>query len=226
MSLKTWDKAGFDAIYDVGLEPDGHPNTRPEVRGHYERSAIFNANDPRLDFVTPEWSAILDHFDWPLTTRIAIIGCGFGWSMEYLDSRGYSDTYGSDTSTYILREMANIDPRTGLPNALLSGRIQGSDLSVNAGRRRFIRNTIGRGNQFDVIVTERVLSSLSDLEAQEMSTDLHDAMLLSGAGAVIHVENDGPAAGLVDFNEKALADWKKLIPSDSFVASGGRRFVD
>lgn len=227
MPLKTWDtKADFDSAYDVGLEPDGHPNTRPEVRGHYERSAVFNAGDPRLDFVTPEWSAILDHFAWPTTARILVVGCGYGWALEYLSlARGYAEAWGVDPSAYIQATKSEVSPQDGVQNALLGGRVLASDPSRDAGRDQCVCDSVGKGSTFDVIVTERVLSSLTDLEARVLSKALHSAALLSSTGTVVHVENDGPA-GLAGFNEKTLADWKALLPADSFAASGGRHFVD
>ena len=102
MPVKTWNtKADFDAVYDIGLEPQGHPNTRAEIRGNYERSALFNASVPYLDWVTPEWAALVAHFNWPLGASILIIGAGFGWAVEYLQGEGYTDAWGQDTSTWI-----------------------------------------------------------------------------------------------------------------------------
>ncbi len=222
MPVKTWDtKADFDAVYNIGLEPQGHPGTRAEIRGNYERSALFNASVPYLDRVTREWSAIVAQFAWPFDTSILIVGAGFGWSIEYLQAQGFTAAWGQDTSLWIQQELTTIDSRTDLPNSLVDGRISFGFLNSDAGRRRIRKDTIGPqpSRRFDVVITERVLSSLTDAEAQQMSTDIR-ADLLSGTGELIHIEHGpGPRDDTTGWNWQTIDAWKLVLPADTFVES-------
>ncbi|MFQ5982314.1 MAG: class I SAM-dependent methyltransferase [Woeseiaceae bacterium] len=227
MPIKTWDlKADFDGAYNIGLEPDGHPNTRSEIRGGYERSALFNASDPRLDYTTKEWGRILALFGAQFRTsaRILIVGCGFGWSMERLVAGGYTNVWGVDTSAYIQAEKAAIDSRSGIANALQATRILNFDLTTAAGRTDCLAASIGADSRFDIIVTERVLSSLSDAEVTQMSSDLA-SMLVASGGLILHIETP-PAVEAdrqrLDMNFRTLDAIKTLVGTDSVISSSGR----
>ena len=215
MPLKTWDtKADFDACYNIGLEPDGHPNTRPEVRGNYERRALFNAADHRLDSVTPRWTKLLDEYQWPLDTSILVLGCGFGWAIEFLEARGYTDVWGVDSSAYIQSMKDTINPGDGIAHSLVPDKISPADLTVPSEVNSFLQEA-GHQSGFQVVVTEHVLSSWSDEEVTGMSAFLRGLKLVSqNGGAVIHLEQDGDAR-LPGFNWHTIAEWQALLPNDT-----------
>lgn len=214
MPLKTWDtKADFDATYNVGLEPDGYPNDRPEIRGHYERRALFNTVDSRLDFTTPRWTKLLEEYDWPLDTSIVVLGCGFGWGIEILEAHGYTDVWGVDSSLHIQSLKATIDPADGIACSLVPGKIHPADLTVAAEVTSFLQ-AAGHPNGLEVVITEYVLSSWSDVEVASMSAFLRGLKLVvQTGGTVIHFENDGDGR-IPGFNWHTLAEWQALLPND------------
>lgn len=228
MPTKTWDtKADFDGAYSIRLEryTGGHPNTRAEFRGNYERRALFSTTIPQLDPTTAEWANIVAHFNWSLTTSILIVGCGFGWTIEYLQSVGYASSWGTDTSIYIQADKDTVDPADGVKRSLDPTRIHDADVSKPNNRGQLILDTVGAGNRFDVIVSERVLTSLTDAEAVSFRNDL-DEMRADPNGVIIHIEtpvSDGQQDPAM--NWKSLADWKTLLPLDTIVRTGGREFL-
>lgn len=232
MPTKSWDtKADFDAVYNIGLEPEGHPGTRAELRGHYERRALFNASVPYLDYVTPEWSRIVAHFDWPTNTAICIVGAGFGWSIEYLNARGYADVWGVDPSPYIQGAKDEIDPADGIRRSLVAARIHDAKFPTASEVSRFLRDAEHRDGPdgetpFDVCVTERVLSSLANAEAVEFSDGLRALGVVKRGGEIAHIETptvEGRQDSTMEW--RALAELKTLLPDDIIVRSGGGEFL-
>lgn len=210
-TIEDWNSA-----YNIGLEPGGRPNTRPEIRGHYERRALFNSNDSRLDYVTPEWSYIVKRFNWPRSTSIAIIGCGYGWSMEYLRSQGYAEVWGNDPSAFIQGTKDEIDPNDGRRRSEMGTRIEATLLDSPEHFDVF-KSFTGHAT-FDVVVTERVLSSLTDKGVVVFAAALRDNLLARG-GDLLHLETDGVTDP--SFNGKTVREWKALLPNDFIVRSGG-----
>lgn len=227
MPHKTWDtKADFDETYNIGLEPYGHPNTRPEIRGHYERRALFNAEIPYLDFVTPEWSRILAHFSWPTNTSICIIGAGFGWSIEYLNSQGYEDVWGVDSSQYIQTMKNEIDPADNIKCSLVADRIHSANFATRREIKRFLLDSRHEVNPFDVCVTERVLTSLTEAESVSLSSNIRTQNVIKARGQFIHIESPiNKGMQNIDMNWKTLVAWKDLLPNDIIVSSGGREVL-
>ena len=188
---------------------------------------MFGAAGSLHDYVRPEWDNILAFFGWPTTHNIAIVGGGFGWSMEYIDSLGYVESYVNETSLYILSVLTDINSRDGIPHSLLSGRVLSQDLLRNAGRSQFRNQTIGPQSRYDVIVTERVLTSLTDQEAIDLSAALHESTLLASGGTVLHIDTPlrDPETQDQDFNWKPMSEWAALLPTDWICSSGGRDFI-
>ncbi len=220
MPLRTWNtKADWDDAYQ-STPHEGNDPLNP-VRLGYERGALFTEVADGM-FGT-RWSNVSAHFNWPTTTTIAVVGCGFGWGIEALNSLGYANVWGDETSTYILLEMVTVDSRTGLPNSLVDGVILSNDLTGNAGRRQFQRDSVGQNVTFDVVATEQVLESLTDQEAIDFSADLNNLI----GGRVLHIVT--PLLTLqqdANYNWKTLDDWKTLIPGDSFASMTGEEFRD
>ena len=220
MPIKTWDtKADFDAAYNIGLEPGGHPNTRPEHRGHYERRALFNAAVPYLDSVTPEWSRIVAHFGWAKETSILVVGCGFGWCLEYLRNQGFARTWGVEPSRWIQSAKNEVDVN-GLERSLVPDALHTHDLSVASQRDDCREHTIGLRSMFDVVVTERILTSLTDDEVTALCSDL--ATMLSDSGQLVHIES--MRSGIQDKSMiwRSRKELETLCAGDVIVGSGGR----
>ncbi len=234
MPLRTWDtKADWDAAYSIRLEryTGGHPNTRPELRGNYERRALFNPTIPQLDHVTPEWERILTHFGWPTSTAICIIGVGFGWAIEYLNSQGFTDVWGVDPSLYIQGAKDETDPADNTKRSLVAARVHNANVPTPGEINRFLRDAGHRNGPagetpFDVCVTERVLTSLTDAEAMWLSAEIRNKDVVKAGGRVVHIESPLHQGSHPGYNWKSLAGWKALLPNDVIVGTGARKVLE
>lgn len=229
MPVKTWDtKADFDGAYSIRLDRhrEDDPSLAGQPAGHYDRRTLFSTTVPALNSIGREWENIVAHFNWPLTTSILVVGCGFGWSVEHLQAVGYVNSWGTDPSLYIQADKDTIDPADGVKRSLDPTRIHDADVSKPNNSGQLILATVGAGNRFDVIISERVLTSLTDAEAVSFRNDL-DEMRADPSGVIIHIELPGvPGPGNDPLmNWKTLADWKTLLPLDTMVRSGGSEFL-
>lgn len=240
MPLKTWDtKAEWDANYRIGAEgATGRTRHGPEVKLNYARSVVMPYCQARAEGMPTlfGWSA-------PGPT-IVIVGAAFGWTVEALEALGYTSVVGTDISTYVHTEkaateeadieaaitVAGLDPSTGEGAALKARFFDGGnrtrtsrsvldeDGTTNTSRKN-IKSALGLGNgdTIDWAITEGVLSSLSDLEAQALSEDAH-----LYAANIAHFVHTPSAIGVnkPGFSWKTLAEWKVLIPADIFVDIG------
>lgn len=244
MPLKRWDtKADFDGAYGSSGDrlTGGRPTTRPPIRLHYHRATLYPAAQRRA-------AKFAELFGWTAGSRVVIVGAGFGWTMEALEEILPSIiVLGTDTSAYVQAQKNNseeaelreaivatgLDPDSGEgadklsallgsngPRARLAARILNENLLTRGSRRR-VRTAVGAIN-CDV-VTENVLESLADAEAQEFSAALHG---LTG-GLVAHYVTPLLSDHLQDegYNWKLLEDWKALIPTDTWVEAGTFRIT-
>ena len=247
MPLKTWDtKADWDAAYSFGAEGDvGHPNTRDEVRLHYNRAV-------KKDDLADRASALARALSWVAPgPTIAIIGAGFGWTIEGLDVLGFTRVVGTDTSAYIqavkaTSEDADVDaaitavglnPTTG-EGLTIKTRLIGkgggagnrtrtaksllNESGKTGSSRNNIKSALGLGttDSVDWVVTESVLESLNDTEAGKSAAESN-----SLGTDVAHLVYTLQAGQLAGFNWKTLADWKTLIPGDTFIEAGTYRVL-
>lgn len=238
MPLKDWDqKATWDSAYNFGTEELwGYPSsTRDEVRLHYHRGV----KRPDADLHASRLVAALG---WsPPGPTILLIGAGFGWTTEALEGLGFDRVVGIDVSTYIQdnhdgteeaeidAEIAavGLDPATGRGAEIKArffdggnrGRSSRGVLNEDAktgGSRGRIKQALGlSGNdRIDWAVSESVIESLTDTEAQEGSSDLH--RIADNVGHFLWPLRPGKNQH-AGFNWKLLEDWKLLIPADTFV---------
>ena len=175
------------------------------------------------------------------------MGCAFGWFSEALSPPlNLLNIYQIDDSPYIQAEKFNtetteveaeiskvgLDPNTGegltikgslddgLARASISLVINDSDFS-KAGDRQKVKNALGSNI---IIFTEDVLTSLFDSEAIDLSTNLNK---IPNQIQVIHLVSTLEAHGVDtgDLNWKTLANWKALIPADTFIEVGTYRIL-
>lgn len=225
-------KADFDSEYSIGAEPGGRPNTRPEVRLNYHRAVI-------LPISTRRAQKLVDIFAWPTNSILLIVGSGFGWTAEALENdHGYTNIISIDSSAWIQSAKntdestevdaaitaAGLDPTTG-EGLTLKGKIhtpgnrrrasrdiEDENLSNNGSRNR-VKAILG---DIEIGVTESVLSSLSDAEILNISSWIDQTnpgitrvhlVTTAGSGS-----SQNPA-----YNWHTLAEYKVLLPSDTFV---------
>ena len=223
-------KADFDQVYRIGL-----PANR-KVKLHYNRAVMYERHNRHTA------KALVDIFGWPTSTKILIVGAGFGWTAEILETDyGYTNIVTTDTSGWIqtnqdTSEEAEIDaaitaygldPASGeglvLKNSAhipgnrrrASRPVENEDLSNNGSRNR-IRNILG---DLEVGITEDVLPSLTDAEILSIA----DRVDRINAGiARIHLVSVLDVTRSQDqrFNWHTLAEYKTLLPNDTFVSMG------
>lgn len=231
-------KANFDAAYDIGGEPEGHPNTRPEVRLHYHRAVMRPLAFQQADALVAALNLTVD-------SRIVLVGAGFGWSMERFQQLGILNVVGTDTSPYIQNNKSTTETtelrqeisRTGLdPDAArgatllaryldggtrtaLATRILNETLSTNQSRQN-VRGALG-GNP-DWVISEEVISTLTDAEATTLSNNMRG---MPGNVSVAHLTTTTRDGQDPAYNWKTLEQWKTLLPNDTFIETGTYRVL-
>jgi hypothetical protein len=227
----TWDKALFDLAYSENAEPDGHPNTRPEIRLHYHRYIMYPQALRRAQF-------FVQQFGLTSASHVLIVGCGFGWTVEALIGMGI-DAVGTDVSAYIqgnkaLAEDTDISAeiaKVGLSASSGEGlghfnRLRGDGVRTranvlnessnnNASRNRvksaFVNGTI------TLAISEDIVTSLTDAECAQLRTFISNYNVPI-CHFVTEFANPNPP---FSFNSKSLAEWKAMFPNDTIVADGG-----
>ena len=233
MPLIDWsNKSTFDQWYEFGVEPDGHPNTRDEIRLGFCRAAL-------MPYCQDKALKIKNILQFPVDARILIVGCGFGWLAECLEGIGYTQIIGIDTSTWIqnnkntteqvdvelaIKKAYKIQPSDPLTAEMLAHRERLWDGGVRTRNQRGILNNnmstgkmrkdiqdILGGVDPDYALSDSVLESLTDNECTVVSNYAHQM-----TNNVYHIVQ---VAGQVDpaFNSKTLDEWKVLLPNDTFV---------
>lgn len=226
----AWTKELFEAAYDLSAEPDGHPNTRPEIRLHYHRYVMYPEAVRRAQFFK-------DHFGLTAQSSVLVVGCGFGWTAEALNGMGVP-TIGTDTSAYIqtnkaLAEDADIIAeiaKTGLSSTAGEGlghfnRLRGDGVRTranvmnedhgSAASRNRVKRAFASG-AVTLAISEDVVTSLTDAECAQLRTALANYSVPI-CHFVTELANPNPPFG---FNSKTLAQWKAMFPSDTVVADG------
>ena len=228
----TWAK-----LYDLDAEPYAITGFRPHVRLGYHRSVLMRLSRDQAQ-------AYIDKLGWLPTQKIALIGCGFGWSAEVLiNEHGFSPTrlIGCDTSSYIhtnksLTESAEIDaaitavglsPTTGegltVKGKLHDGGTRSRVTIVNqsgsaVSSRNAIKIALG-GGMLDIVLTEDVLEAWNDADCKAISTYCHQL-----APVVQHLVTT-LTNQTIGGNWKTLEQWKALIPGDTFIEVGTYRVL-
>lgn len=228
-------RAAWDASYNIGGEPWGHPADRPEVRLHYNRFVMQPALERRADRMNanvPGFSSVQDLF---------IIGGGFGWTAEYLRGLGKNvvvtdisdwilttqgETEEGDLTSYIVD--AGQDPLTFQmigPDGQLHnpfdiwgrqqkalGDVIDEDLSTNTSRRN-VRNQL---QGMDTILTEGIIDGLDD--PLSFIADV-DALRRNPATVPVHMFTPGRFDGTQDtegWNWRTPAQWRTLLNDNGF----------
>lgn len=234
MPVKSFNsKADFDAAYNLNGEPDGHPSTRPGIRVNYTRAGMM----PYAEYTA---SKLVELFAWPTSRRIMIVGSGYGWVAEVLEQQyGYTSIVCVDTSPYIqstqdTSEEAEIDaaitavglnPNSGegaQKKAKLftpgnrrrhSRAVMNENLSNNGSRNR-VKNQLG---DIDTGITEEVITTLTNTEVVTLASQIAQ---VNPAMQVIHLTTERLPNNNQDpsYNWKSLAEWKALVPANTFVS--------
>lgn len=227
----VWDKTLYDLAYSFNAEPDGHPNDRPAITLHYHRYVLFPEMLRRAQF-------FIQQFGLTANSRVLVVGCGFGWTVEALNSLGVP-AVGTDVSAYIqgnksLTEDGDIDAAiraVGLDPTNGSGlshfnRLRGSgvrttasvlneDSSSNSSRNR-VKNAFS--GDITLIITEDIVTSLTDAECTTLQTNIVKyGVTIPIVHFLTEFANPNPP---FNFNSKSITEWKALFPTATIVADG------
>ncbi len=94
MPLKEWStRDEWDAAYDIGAEPQGRPPGRPEIRLGYTRAVM-------MPFCEERAVRLAQALGWRAGTRVIVVGCGLGWTVEVLRRNGIV-AVGTDISPWV-----------------------------------------------------------------------------------------------------------------------------
>lgn len=231
----VWDKALFDLAYDMSAEPNGHPNTRPEIRLHYHRYVLYPEALRRAQF-------FVQHFGLTAATNVLIVGCGFGWTVEALVGMGIP-AIGTDISAYIQNnkgltedtdisaEVSKVSLSSASGDGLLHfNRLRGDgvrtratvaneDSSTNASRGRVRR--LFANNTINLCITEDIVTSMTDAEILTVRGQLAQYAVPMAHFLTEFANPDPP----FNMNSKSLESWKLLLPNDTVIADGTYRVL-
>lgn len=158
-------------------------------------------------------------YGWTTEKSILVVGSGFGWGVEVLkDERGFHTVLGTETSPWIQAAKHETNPHDDLPWSRYPELILPVDVAL-ASERAMLREAEGR---FDIIVTEQVISCLTETEFASLSQGLR-ADLLSPGGQLLHVDTprlEGVAQD-PDYLWLSPSEWKALAPQDDFFFTTG-----
>lgn len=229
-------KADYDAIYATPYAPiDGELRAITGLSLGYERSFGLRIGERIAD------EYLNADLGWQPTTHIAIIGCGFGWSVEALEARGFTNILGIDTGQYIQAakdgdEEADVDakitaaglsPSTGLGALIKAGtytpgpRTRCTRGIANEGLLTAVSidNVLAAlGGTCDVAISESLLHFFTNNEAQVITTRMG---LL--APTVVHYLITTRPGMDTTFNSKTLEQWKSLLPTAIIIEAGTGR---
>lgn len=148
-----------------------------------------------------------------LVDRVLIVGAGMGFLIETLKLVGFLNVYGLDNSPWCQAQKASVNSGVVLINADFTG-------SVNSLKNAF--NSATGGRDFRWIITESVLESFND---NELSVILAQGpnLLTSGSPTshIIHLVYCPPFDEPGVFNEKTMAQWKAMAPTQTWMNAEG-----
>lgn len=222
--------ATWQQLYDLDAEPDAVV-FRPHVRLSYHRAVLMR-------LAREQAQAYITVLGWTLTNRIAILGCGFAWTLEVLiNEHAFTRVVGCDPSVFVqtnksLTEEADINAAivaVGLSPLVGDGATVKAKLFDGGSRarkpvlnqdgstlqsRNAIKTAIPGGGQVDIVLTEDVMEAFTDADCLVISAALHQL-----ATSVQHLVTTAQGQTIAG-NWKTLAQWKTLLPNDTFLAAG------
>jgi len=232
MPVKNFNtKADFDSAYYHNGEPEGHPNTRAAIRVGYSRAT-------QLPWCRKKARKLIELFSWHPTTKILVVGAGYGWTIECLErEHNFTNIVGIDTSDWIQANMST-DEEVDIREAIIRVGLDpdtGEGLTKRNRHRGEVRNQTIRsimnediltersrlnvtgilGGNFDVAISEAVIASLEDSEVLNLSIAMHlIASTVIHADTMKHLEPGNQDEG---YNWKFIEDWVQLLPNDTII---------
>lgn len=195
----------------LAAQPDFEPaNAAQGATALYYQPADGSGYSNAFPFFTDRINAIKGRAA-PNNQKLAIWGCGWGQLVNLAVAAGY-DAYGFDASTYAIARGKATQP------AAIGARLFQRDALVAADLTASIKDAgiRGGGSKFALLVTEDLLTCMSDAEIQTALP------LLRGAATanLLHLVSllDTTTQQDPRINWKSAADWKALLSPPDVVA--------
>ncbi len=174
----------------------------PESQGEVDdRWPQFRANAELVHALAPTGNKV----------KVGIAGCGYGWSMAYLNDLYSRDVWGIEGTWATLKGRSLL--------VQIRDRIIEGDVTVGADVANWRAQAgIGAKQRFDLVLTEDLLTcAVDDAEVGVMLTNLRAV-----AASLVHLVTPGPpalgAAGDVLWHTPA--QWQTLVGSDPLYLVG------
>lgn len=173
-----------DLVFDAAYFTGGRPygySTYSRNILPFEHYAAFIDQELRARGIDPQKSTV------------HLVGCAYGYTAEWLQNRHNVAVSGQDISSHALG-------RSPVPGRVVQGDARGG-----------INTTYAKGNRYDVIITECLLSCLSDADAQTVVDNCRGR-----SRTLVHRvwTADGSDVNPDYYNAKTLAEWQALVDPD------------
>jgi hypothetical protein len=176
-------------------------------QAYFERDAVQSPHPAGYSYYTREFLP----FEWyaekinseltsqginPSGSKVLVVGCAYGYTVEYLRQNWDIDAYGMDISSWAVSQAP----------ASVSGEIYQGDARSGQDLKSVRQQT--PGGPFDAVVIECVLSCLTDSEAQ---TAVSNARSEAKSALITRVwSSDGSDVNPDYYNTKTLSAWQSL----------------
>jgi SAM-dependent methyltransferase len=193
-----WDAALFRAAYDNGDSSLG-----------YDRRWLFDNAVDHADGLTRLLGLTA-------ADKVVVVGCGFGWTVEVLASRGI-EAVGTDISPYIQSAINTVEGTESAAVVL-------NEDSRNNGSRNRVRQAFAGANDPTHVISQHVLTSSTDAEIVDLLPRLEGFTAATISHVVTPLAEGDPevrAQQLGDWpawNWKEAADWRAFFDANGLAA--------
>lgn len=136
----------------------------------------------------------------PTGSKVLVVGCAYGYTVEYLIDDWDVDAYGMDVSTWAVNQADS--------EIAYGGRIYQGDATSSQDIQN-VRNST-QGGQFEIVFNECVLECLTDTEAETAATNMRN----EAQQAVVQRVWTENSANPDYYNSKTIPQWKNLCDPD------------
>jgi hypothetical protein len=143
------------------------------------------------------------------TDAVAILGAGYGWSVEEFLAAGYQNVIACDTSAYI-HANKNV-------NAVVTIYNEGAQTNNSKRTVRQLLNRGGNSQKIDWAITEDILPCFTDAEISQYAPHLRD--IATNVAHWVSCTFEG-ATHTMDMNWKTRDSWKAFMTPDWIVQRG------
>jgi hypothetical protein len=145
---------------------------------------------------------------------VLVIGCGFGYLLEYLIDAGIDDVWGIDPGSFYWDVTQDTEWRSDVKPKIVND-------WVGSGTEKASLNAAGVGGaaRFTFVVDEDAAPMHSDAELPVFIAGCEARLQGNARGRIIHLVTTG-TVGDSSVNWKSLADWKAVAPDHTWVDIG------